>query len=265
VSKSIQSLLVGIAIRDRVLGGLRQPITDRVPELRPRGFDQVTLEHLLQMTSGSSYLESDNPLGEHPALYYGTHMTPALLDQSLEEPPGTRWEYKSGDSQLLGLALSRALAPETITDFARRVLWEPLGMEHDGSWAVDHPGGLEKTFCCLAMTAIDLAKIGAMVAAGGAWRGRQLVPRDWIRTSTTPTTAAGGADFYRLGWWVPKELDGGFMGSGHLGQFLFIFPESKVVIVRLGTAASPTTLLQYIMVARQIERALRRSARGRIH
>lgn len=258
VSKSIQSLLVGAAIREQRIRAIEQPITDFVPELAPRGFSAVTLEHLLDMTSGSSYVESDNPFGQHPALYYGTDMLPDLLELDLEERPGLRWRYKSGDSELVGLALARALAPETITDFARRVLWEPLGMEHEGSWAVDHPGGLEKTFCCLSMRAIDLAKVGAMVANQGRWHGEQLIPASWIARSTTPLP--GGVPFYRLGWWTPPELEGGFMGMGHLGQFLIILPRSRLVIVRLGERSDARTQGELIRLSLALEEELRARA-----
>lgn len=260
VSKSIQSLLVGAAIRERRIRAIEQPITDFVPELAPRGFSAVTLEHLLDMTSGSSYVESDNPFGRHPALYYGTDMTPDLLDLDLEAQPGQRWRYKSGDSQLVGLALARALAPETITDFARRVLWEPLGMEHEGSWAIDHPGGLEKTFCCLSMRAIDLAKIGAMVASQGRWRGKEIIPAAWIARATTPRADAGSAPFYRLGWWIPPELEGGFMGSGHLGQYLIVLPRSRLVVVRLGERGDGRTQAELIRLTLALEEELRARA-----
>ncbi|MFO0727415.1 MAG: serine hydrolase [Myxococcota bacterium] len=261
VSKSVQSLLVGAALRDGKLQGIEAPITRWIPELSPRGFDAVRMEDLLQMASGSSYVESDNPFGRHPALYYGEDMVPALLDLDLKEPPGTRFEYRSGDSELVGLALSRALAPETITDYARRSLWEPLGMEYEGSWAVDHPGGLEKTFCCLSLRAIDLAKIGAMMASGGRWRGQQIIPEDWVLRSTTPTTDRGGASFYRLGWWVPPELEGGFMGIGHLGQYLIVLPRSQLVIVRLGDFGSEGMKQALIQIALELERSLTKGKR----
>ena len=234
VSKSVTSLLVGAAIRDGVLKGLDQPVTDWVPELAPAGFGAVTLGHLLQMTSGLDYAENDNPFGTHPALYYGTDLEPRLMGFTLAEPPGTRWRYKSGETQLVGLVLSRALAPRTLTDYAQQVLWEPLGMEYDGFWATDHEGGLEKTFCCLSMRARDLARVGAMVRDDGRVDGRQVIPTDWVRASRTPDTSDGGSPTYRLGWWLLPQLEGGLMGVGHLGQYLIVLPRYDLVVVRLG-------------------------------
>ncbi|MFA6035216.1 MAG: serine hydrolase, partial [Myxococcota bacterium] len=148
VSKSVTSMLVGEAIREGKLKGTDQSVTDLVPELRPYGFDAVKVGHLLQMTSGSDYCESDNPFGVHPAMYYGRDMTPYLFGLRLEDPPGRVYRYKSGDTELLGLMLSRALAPSSITGYAQKELWEPLGMEYDGFWATDRPDGLEKVYCC---------------------------------------------------------------------------------------------------------------------
>jgi CubicO group peptidase (beta-lactamase class C family) len=249
ISKSVTSLLVGAAVRDGVLKGLEQPVTDLVPELAPAGFDAVTLGHLLQMTSGLDYAESDNPFGTHPALYYGTDVEPILLGFTLAEPPGTRFRYKSGESQLLGLALSRALAPRTLTEYAQEVLWTPLGLEYDGFWATDHEGGLEKTFCCLSMRARDLARLGAMVRDGGRVGSREVIPWAWLRASQTPDTTDGGVPFYRLGWWLLPQLEGGLMGVGHLGQYLIILPEHDLVVVRLGLQGSEDLRDRYAALA----------------
>lgn len=233
VTKSIQSLLVGRAIADGLLPAPERPITGLVPELKERGYDDVTLRHLLQMTSGSDYRENDNPFGRHVALYYGRDMVRSLRRTRIVDEPGTVFRYKSGDSQVVGLALSRALAPRSISDYAREVLWQPLGMESDGLWALDDANGLERTFCCITMTARDLAKIGWLVAQGGQWQGQQLIPKPWIDASLSPEGAVDDG-LYQLGWWRLPELEGGLMGSGHLGQYLFILPEYRLVMVRLG-------------------------------
>jgi len=238
VSKSITSLLVGCALRDGYLSDVRQPVTDFVPELSQRGFRAVTLEHLLDMRSGMTYREWDNPFGKHARWTYGTDLVPRILALRVKEEPGLRFEYRSGDTQLLGLVLHRALAPESITSYAERVLWRPLGAEGPAWWTVDRPDGVEKTFCCLAMRPRDLARVGAMLAAGGMWCAEQVIPADWLEASVGPLlrgdAPVGGGAGYHHQWWSFSELPGGYMGSGHLGQYLIVVPDTRLVVVRLG-------------------------------
>jgi CubicO group peptidase (beta-lactamase class C family) len=177
VSKSFTSALAGLAIEDGLFEGVDQPITDLIPELE-EGFDAVTLGHLLAMTSGSDYRENDNPFGEHVILNYTPRLEPRILAISMEAEPGTVFRYKSGDNALLGLALRRALAPETITGYAQRRLWVPLGMQDRGVWSLDHAGdGLEKTWCCLALSPRDLTRFGQLyLQGGGGMVGRSCRP-----------------------------------------------------------------------------------------
>jgi CubicO group peptidase (beta-lactamase class C family) len=256
VTKSVFALLVGCALRDGILPGLDTPVTSHVPELAPHGFDAVTIRHLLQMTSGIDYAESDNPFSLHPRLYYSTDLLPQILGLRLEEPPGTRFRYKSGDTQLLGLVLSRALADrgESLTGYAQKALWDPLGMEYDGDWGMDREGGLEKTFCCLSMRAIDLAKIGEAMRLGGSCDGRPVLPAEWVAASTVADTTEGGAIEYRYGWWLFPELEGGFMGSGHLGQYLIVLPRDGLVVVRLGEKGGEAFRADVVALAQAIGR-----------
>jgi CubicO group peptidase (beta-lactamase class C family) len=236
MSKSFLSLLIGAALDEGVLADLESPVTDRVPELAAAGFDRVTLEHLLQMTSGMDYLEIEgSPVSRHTRFYYTDRLERELLRLTLGQEPGQGFAYKSGENALLGLVLARALAPETITAFAQRRLWEPLGMEHDGGWSLDRPDGLEKTWCCLSATARDYAKLGRLVLNDGVWGGERLLPPGWIERSTAVDTRNGSAPDYQYQWWLVSEERGDVIAMGHLGQFLYLDPQSDTILVRLGT------------------------------
>jgi CubicO group peptidase (beta-lactamase class C family) len=187
------------------------------------------------MTSGMDYTESDNPFGIHPRFYYGDNLEEMLLEMQLLDTPGTYFEYRSGDNQLLGLILSRALGPMTITDYMQERLWGPLGMEFDGLWSIDHePDGLEKTFCCLAARARDFAKFGRLYLHGGTWNGEHIVSAEWVRESTRLDISDGSSPEYQYQWWLPDAYRKDFMAAGHLGQYVYVSPENQVVIVRLG-------------------------------
>lgn len=239
MAKSVVSMLIGCAIMDGFISSVQQPVTDFVPELTKNGFDKVTLEHVLQMTSGLKFSESYvNPFGTAAKYYYGRRLYKNLGHLKLKHEPGEHFEYMSGNSQLLGLILERALRAKgdqrTITQFLSERLWSPLGMEYNSSWSIDRKeGGIEKTFCCINAPALDLAKLGSLYLHKGKWNGQQLVPQEWVERSTQVDTTNGSVARYQYQWWLPSG-DGDYMAQGILGQFVHVDPARELVIVRLG-------------------------------
>ncbi len=247
MAKSFTSLLIGCAIRDGYIRSENQRVTDFLPELAPNGFDQVRIRHLLQMTAGSDYLEADHPLAVHPYLYYTDDMKYILKRMAVVDKPGTRWRYKSGENELLGWILQRALPRGvTVTDYMQRKLWDPLGMEDGARFCVDRlPNGLEKTFCCLAATARDFAKIGLMVLQNGTWNGQQAVPADWIRKSTMLDEREGSPWGYQYQWWKLSPDGHDLMAGGWLGQYIYVDYKRNLVLVRLGTGFGSFSMKQW--------------------
>lgn len=239
MAKSVMSMLIGCAIDDGLITSVDQPISDIVPELKKSGFDKVTVEHVLQMTSGLDFEESYvNPFGTAARYYYGRRLYKNMARMHLKRSPGERFEYVSGNSQLLGWVLERALRAKgdqrTITQYLQDRIWSPLGMEYESSWSLDRrDGGIEKTFCCLNAPARDFAKLGSLYLHKGQWRGQQLVPESWVVRSTAVDTANGSAAHYQYQWWLPSS-EGDFMAQGILGQFVFVDPARDLVMVRLG-------------------------------
>lgn len=240
MAKSVMSMLIGCAIADGMIADVDQPVTDFIPELRENGFGKVTVEHLLQMTSGLKFNESySNPFGDAATFYYGRRLYKSMAKMKLKRPPGEHFEYQSGSSQLLGWVLERALQkagdPRTITAYANDKLWAPLGMEFPASWSIDRKkGGIEKTFCCINAPARDFAKLGSLYLHQGAWRGKQLVPKEWVARSTRVDTTNGSAWYYQYQWWLPSP-EGDFQAQGILGQYIYVDPARELVMVRLGT------------------------------
>ncbi|MDH3375214.1 MAG: beta-lactamase family protein [Gammaproteobacteria bacterium] len=272
MSKSVFSALVGMAIEDGYLHGVDQPITDFVPELAARGFAAVTIRHLLTMTSGSNYVENDNPFGEHVIMNYTPALEAQILTVELEDTPGARFRYKSGDNALLALALNRSLSNESITAYMQRRVWTPLGMEHRGVWTIDHEGdGLEKTWCCLAASARDLAKIGGLFLNQGRWNGEQLVAAEWVAESAgrkqIPDSAwpadyrAAGWRGYGYQWWLASEQDGDYFAFGKDGQFLYVNPRRGVIIVRLGWSSGGLSSSEWIGLFQTIAAEFQRQSR----
>lgn len=235
MAKSVTSILIGCAIEDGFIKSENESIVNYIPELKDKGLEKVTIKHLLQMTSGINFNESyTNPFGDAASFYYGRNLRKSISKMEPKIEPGTKFQYISGNTQLLGLVLERSLKGKTVTNYLQEKVWQPLGMEFDATWSIDKKkDGLEKTFCCLNARARDFAKIGRLYLNKGNWQGKQLVPQSWVEKSTKAETKEGIASFYQYQWWLPTK-NGDFMADGHLGQYIYVNPAKNLIIVRLG-------------------------------
>jgi CubicO group peptidase (beta-lactamase class C family) len=235
MAKSVTSILIGCAIDEGLIKSVDEPVTNYIAELHANGFDKVTIKHLLQMTSGIKFNESYiNPFGDAASFYYGLNLRKEIRKMKLNAEPGKKFAYKSGNTQLLGLVLERALQNKTITQYLQEKIWTPLEMEYDGSWSLDRKkDGLEKTFCCLNARARDFAKIGRLYKNKGNWNGKQIISQKWVEESTKLDKTNGSVSFYQYQWWLPSPNQD-FMAVGILGQFVYVNPAKDLIIVRLG-------------------------------
>lgn len=256
VAKSVVSVLVGIALHDGRIRSLDDPVTRWLPELQrqdPR-FGAVTLRHLLAMRSGIAFDENyASPWSDVARFYVSGDLAAQVHALAITSDPDRRFAYASGNTQLLAMALERAVG-EPLPRYAERRLWQPIGAEFDARWSVDSTGGGQvKAFCCLHARAVDLARFAQMVLDGGRVGERQVVPAEWLRESTAAQQRPGANDaarrnierpsgqhraFYALGWRREAKADGepadDFWAQGLLGQFVYVAPESRMVVVRLG-------------------------------
>ncbi len=266
VSKSVTSVLIGAAIDDGIIRSIDQPVVDFIPEFAGRGFERMTIRHLITMTSGIGYVENDNPFGLHVPFNYTSDIERMMLGFRMQGEPGMEYRYKSGDTALLSLILNRALAPKTITAYAQERLWSPLGMEHDGVWSLDRDDGLEKVWCCLAGTARDLAKIGRLYLAEGEWDGKRILSAEWIERSVwleAVDDAVWPADFraagfwsYGYSWWLLSQVEGDYLAQGKDGQFLYVNPTRGTIIVRLGRSTGDLRTSQWVSMFRFLSREI---------
>jgi CubicO group peptidase (beta-lactamase class C family) len=238
VAKSFVSALIGIAIEERAIRSLDDPVTRYLPELLERDprFGQITLRHLLSMSSGLRY--DDGFLGfDGVRTYYGTDLRhEALAKTEIIEPPGTRFSYNNYNPILLGLVLERATG-RRVADYLEQKLWRPVGMEAAGSWSLDSTtSGFEKMESGLNARAIDFAKFAALYAREGRWQGRQLVPEWWVRISTDVDVSEDPSLRYEYGWWTPRGAPlRAFYAHGNKGQYLYVVPGADLVVARFGS------------------------------
>ncbi|WP_051046449.1 serine hydrolase domain-containing protein [Nocardia asiatica] len=258
VAKSIVSLLIGRAV---AAGKLAEDdrLVRVLPELTTGGaYDTVTIRDLLDMASGVDVSENYNkylPLTGTARMYLTEDLAGFVRDhQGLRFPPGSAGEYRSVDTQLLGMALAR-IEGLPLGDLLERDLWAPIGAQDDALWNLDRAGGQEKAFCCLNATARDFAKIGQLVLDGGRVGDAQIVPPQWIERIRTPAPHRVGDWPYGAQWWHPTGGDGADLTAvGVYGQYVYVDPPSGTVIVKLSDHGTTQDEQETIEVFRAIAR-----------
>lgn len=251
VVKSMTSTLLGAAIQDRYIASLDERVTQYLPELSHSAYDSVTLRDLVQMTSGVRWSETYTEPGSDRRRMLELQMAqrPGIILQFLRTlpraaPPGTQWNYSTGDSHVLG-AVIRAAVRRPLSQYLSEKIWKPFGMESDATWWLESPDGLEIGGSGFSATLRDYARFGLLVLNGGKAGGRQLVPANWFRDAGMPKQVGGKMVDYGYMWWSMDLEDdpihrGAFEATGIFGQFLYINPRHNVVIAVWSARPSPS-------------------------
>jgi len=232
--KSIVSALLGKAIDEGHVKSLDQPVKDFFPELKGSYADRVTLGDLSSMSSGMEWDESYySPLSVTTASYFVSNLDELILDQPIDIEPGRAFIYKSGATQLLGMALEKATGKK-LSDYLYQSFWNPMGAESESAWQWDSEENKRvKAYCCLASNARDFARFGKLYKDHGKWNGKQLLDSTFIATSIRPRFEESPE--YGYGWWLKNYRQHRvFMMRGHLGQYVITFPDLNLMVVRLG-------------------------------
>jgi len=244
VSKSILSLLIGAAIQDGKIKSVNQNVSDFLPEYEGTG---LKIWHLLSMSSGINFKEQYiNPYGYPAKALYGTDLESLNSKYRVNNIPGKHFIYLSGNSQILGFVLKKAVG-KNVSDYASEKLWRRIGAEYPAWWSLDKTGGMEKTFCCFHSNARDFAKIGQLMLQKGIWGNDTIFSWDYFNSlthaSNTVTLQGKPNDMYGFHWWVVKykglEI---FYARGINGQYIIDIPAKDMVIVRLGRKWNPTKI-----------------------
>jgi CubicO group peptidase (beta-lactamase class C family) len=252
VAKSITATLIGQAIADGHIASVDAPMTTFIPEWSDAARAQIRLRDVLAMSSGLDWVEdyeqltNDASTTDVVAMVLDEAPLRVAIDQPAAHPPGEVWNYSSGDTMLLGRVLRQATG-KTAADLVQEKLALPMHFR-DLHWWRD-AAGETYTFCCVDATARDFLKFGQLYLQRGVWGGRQLVPAAWIDTVTAPQARANPG--YGFQWWLnhPKAADGywpslpatTYFALGHNGQYVAVFPELDLVVVRLGQYIVPKT------------------------
>jgi CubicO group peptidase (beta-lactamase class C family) len=231
VTKSFTSALVGIAIDQGYIEGVDRWLVDYFPgwsidHLDPNK-EAITLENLLTMTSGMGWSDGQ----DITAMWSAPDWAQYVLDRPVVREPGTRFNYNTGGIYLLSVIIQEATGMNTL-DFAQAHLFEPLGIT-DVTWGTD-PQGIPTGGWGLQIRPRDMARFGYLYLNDGVWDGQQVVPADWVRTSSEPyiEVEEHGEPWgvhYGYGWWL-HEI-GYYAASGLYGQFIVVIPDLEMVAV----------------------------------
>ena len=234
VAKSIVTSALGKAIDLGMIPGLDSKVIDYLPELKGEFASELTVGDLASMASGQKWDEYYyGPTSVTTQAYFKKDLRKLMLSLPIEQKPGQKFVYQSGDTQLLAMVLEKA-AKMPLADFVSKYFWQPMGMEHDAIWQIDHAeDGIEKAYCCIASNARDFAKFGKLYLQNGMWNGQQILPVSFVFKSINPRFKESPQ--YGYGWWLSDYKDKQiYYMRGHLGQFVIVIPEDELIIVRLG-------------------------------
>lgn len=243
MTKSLTSILVGCAVAEGRINSLDDRIETYLPELKGGGYEGVTIRQILQMRSGVDYEERYD--FEHPGVAASNHI--AALVKNVRRfadaartitrihRPGEVFQYKTLDTAVLGWLIERVSGGNTIAGYMTQRLWEPLGAEADGFFIMDGPPGVGREFNGAGFNATlrDYGRIGLMMLNNGRANGRQIVSPEWVAASTRPSGGTAGAlSPYGLQWWM-LGTGGAYSAIGLQGQYIFVDPASRTVVVKL--------------------------------
>ena len=221
VSKSVTSLLVGIAIDEGFINDVNDPVVKYIPELNTADpmFQKLTVSHLLDMRSGIDFDEdySFNPFSKIARLYYGTNQLAQIKRLHFKCEPGSKYEYQSISTAILGVVIEKATGQSFAKYFDDKV-WIPLEMENTAKWSLDDKKHkLAKAFGGLGISAIDLAKIGRLYINGGKYKGKQIVSEQWVKQTLTPNPENDG---YKNQWYSFSGSGADTTGNRHFADSL---------------------------------------------
>ena len=222
-TKSITSLLTGIAIDQGLIDSVQMPVYHSIPEyfdsdLRKR---EITIHHVLTMETGLDFNNDEHTIelfnGNGSSLEYVLHKKLVFL-------PGSDWYYNDGNPQLISGIIQKT-SGKTEEVFAIEHLFTPLGIKNY-QWE-KHSDGLTFGAFGLWLLPRDMAKIGKLMQQNGVWEGTRLVSAEWIAESTRLQSTHQNYGYY----WYPMDETGAFYASGHGGQLIYIVQNLQLVVV----------------------------------
>lgn len=252
IAKSIASTLLGAALKDGDIASLDDPVSRYVPALRSGGYETVSVRNVLMMASGVRWNETytDPQSDRRRLLEVQLRMEPGgvlrhMSGLSRVAAPGSAWAYNTGESYVMG-AIIEGATRRSLVDYLSEKIWSKAGMEQDATWWLESPEGMVFAGSGMSATLRDYGRFGQFVLDGGQLNGVQIVPDGWFAQAGAPQVIAGKVVDYGYMWWIPPQTDpmhiGAFQAEGVFGQFIYLNPRERLVIVVLSARPKPSVV-----------------------
>lgn len=250
MAKSIVSLLVGKALEQGHIASLDDPAGKYVPELKGGAYGDTSIRHILQMRSGAD-IEERYDFGQNPSLAAQIHQNAIVLNKwrfadpartiGRRTPAGSTFNYATLDTAVLGWILERATG-KGLAAYTEEVLWRPAGMESDAWWMADGPPGVGRELSGMGFNATlrDFGRLGLLMlddgvrgkkrvlASGWMSQATRMVPHRFPEETKNPLSRGYGFQFWQL-----DDEPGAYTALGLAGQFIYVHPATRTVIVKL--------------------------------
>lgn len=246
--KSMTAMLVGAALHDGAIPSIDEPVTHWLPALRGSAYDGVSLRHLMTMSSGVRWNE-DYTDRNSDVNRYSKSMADRVPGGVLKlmaglpraHAPGAMFLYNSGDTFLLGTALTAAVGMP-LADYMSQKVWKPAGMECDAFYTLESEGGQEIGGSRAGMCLRDFGRFALFVMNDGVIDGKRVLPEGWVEAAATPAFAVPDPPpifditHYGYSWWLGRDV---MSALGFAGQRIDLFRKERLIVITLGAFPQP--------------------------
>jgi CubicO group peptidase (beta-lactamase class C family) len=236
VTKSVVSTLTAIEIDRGLLDSVDHPVLDLFPEKTVANVDDnkraMTVQNLLDMTSGIDWQERNYTRDETIVRFFRSpDCTEFVLNQPMSDPPGSRFNYNSGNPYVLSALITRKTG-QSAFDFAKKELFEPLGIT-SARWGQVDAQGVTDGEAGLFLSPHDMARLGYLYLHEGTWDGRQIIPSSWVARAKEGKVSATNGFHYANLWWSLRR-QGALLALGRHSQAILVLPKLDIVAVMTG-------------------------------
>lgn len=243
MGKSFVSALMGIAVSEGAVESVEDPIGKYVPEFAGTSLENIPIRACLQMASGINFNEDTDMSGFSMRTLLGKPAMEVIAGYGVQEEPYTYRRYLSINTEILGKVITNVTG-YSLAEYMEEKLWKKIGVSHDAYWTLSN--GTELAMGGLSVSLEDYARFARLYLHEGSYNGEQILSKEWVKDSMDIREAyskpgsnydAYNAIGYGYQWWVLEGEEGEFMAIGVYGQWIYVNPSKKVIIVK--TSADP--------------------------
>lgn len=239
MGKSFVSALMGIAVSEGYVESVEDPIGKYIPEFAGTEMANIPIRACLQMASGINFNEDTDMSGFSMRTLMGKPAMKVISKYGMQEKPYTYRRYLSINTEILGQVIKNATG-RSLAEYMEEKLWKKIGTAHDAYWTLSN--GTELAMGGLSVSLRDYARFARLYLNEGSYEGKQILEKQWIQDSMDISAeySKPGSNYdaynaigYGYQWWIPEGDKGEFMAIGVYGQWIYVNPTNRVIIVKL--------------------------------